>query len=258
VGFLNTANGIFALASNTVGVWNTASGGQALSSNTTGGGNTAAGLNALFRNTTGGGNTATGLGALLENTTGSRNTALGSGALESNTTGNKNIAVGWNAGKLLTLGNHNIYIGNQGAGSEFQTIRIGTAQTGTFIAGIATATVSNAATVIIDTTTGQLGIPLSSARYKQDIAPMGTSSEKVLDLRPVTFAYKDDSKGTTHYGLIAEQVATVYPELVTHTASGEVQTVKYQELIPMLLNELQRQHRELVELRSLVGARLGQ
>jgi hypothetical protein len=106
---------------------------------------------------------------------------------------------------------------------------------------------------------------------------MGTRSEKVLDLRPVTFAYKDNSKGVTHYGLVAEEVAAVYPELVTHTASGEVQTVKYQELIPMLLNELQRQRqtlerqeqsllrqqqesaevatlrKELAELRALVG-----
>jgi hypothetical protein len=170
----------------------------------------------------------------------------------------------------LTTGNNNIYIANQGAGDESQTIRIGTAQTGTFIAGIANATVSNAAAVIIDTTTGQLGVPLSSARYKRDIAPMGTSSEKVLALRPVTFAYRDDTRGVTHYGLIAEEVAAVYPELVTHTAAGEVQTVKYQELIPMLLNELQRQRqalqsqeqelaavaelrKELAELRALVG-----
>ena len=160
----------------------------------------------------------------------------------------------------LVNGNNNIYIGNQGNGDESQTIRVGTAQSQTFIAGIANAAVGNAATVTIDTTTGQLGIPLSSARYKQDITPMGNRSEKMLDLRPVTFAYKDDARGTTHYGLIAEEVATVYPDLVARTASGEVQTVKYQELIPMLLNELQRQHqvlqsqqKELAELRALVS-----
>jgi Chaperone of endosialidase len=115
--------------------------------------------------------------------------------------------------------------------------------------------------VTIDTTTGQLGIPLSSARYKQDIAPMG--SEGVLNLRPVTFAYREDAQHVKHYGLIAEEVAAVYPELVTHTTTGEVQTVKYQELIPMLVNELQRQRsefqqalksqqQELAELRALV------
>ena len=104
---------------------------------------------------------------------------------------------------------------------------------------------------------------MSSARYKQDIAPMGTRSERVLDLRPVTFAYTDDARKVTHYGLVAEEVAAVYPELVTRTAAGEVQTVKYHELIPMLLNELQRQRQvlagmaamrqELAELRALVG-----
>jgi len=153
-------------------------------------------------------------------------------------------------------------------------MRLGKAQTRTFIAGIGNASVSGA-TVEIDSN-GQLGIATSSARYKQDIVPMGTRSEKVLDLRPVTFAYKDDSKGVTHYGLIAEEVAAVYPELVTHTATGEVQAVRYHELIPMLLNELQLQlqefqhalqrqqqessevatlRKELAELRALVGPR---
>jgi hypothetical protein len=177
------------------------------------------------------------------------------------------LAIGFQAGINLTGGNNNIYIGSvSGASVESQTIRIGQAQRQTFIAGIGNASVSGA-TVEIDTTTGQLGILTSSARYKQDIAPMGARSEKVLDLRPVTFAYKDDVKGTTHYGLIAEEVAAVYPDLVTHTATGEVQTVKYQELIPMLLNELQRhrqtlqsqqqvlqrQQQELADLRALVG-----
>ena len=150
-------------------------------------------------------------------------------------------------------------------------MRIGKAQTRTFVAGINTATVSDA-TVMIDTVTGQLGITFSSARYKQDIASMGTRSEKVLDLRPVTFPYTDDAQAITHYGLIAEEVATVYPDLVTRTASGEVQTVKYQEPIPMLLNELQREYHarqqesarvaaletQLAALQALVAARLGQ
>ena len=129
------------------------------------------------------------------------------------------------------------------------------------IVGIATTNVTGAA-VEIDAN-GQLGIKNSSVRYKRDIAPMGTSSEKVLALRPVTFAYKDDAQGLTRYGLIAEEVAATYPELVTRTAAGEVQTVRYQELIPMLLNELQREHqevatlgKELAELRALVGSRL--
>jgi hypothetical protein len=260
-GSFNTASGAAALASNTTGSFNTASGAAALPSNTTGNFNTASGVNALLSNTTGNDDTASGVFALNQNITGFGNTAVGRNALL-NSTGNKNIGIGFQAGVSLITGNNNIYIGNQGAGDEFQTIRIGTAQEQTFIAGIGNATVSDAA-VMIDTATGQLGIATSSARYKQDIAPMGTRSEKVLDLRPVTFAYKDDTHGATHYGLIAEEVASVYPDLVTRTASGEVQTVKYQELIPMLLNELQREHhevavlrQELAELRALVGGRL--
>src|SRR5262249_9076244 len=189
-------------------------------------------------------------------------------------TGTKNIGIGFQAGMSLINGSNNIYIGNQGNGDELQTIRIGTAQAQTFIAGINTASVSDAQ-VMIDTSTRRLGIVTSSARYKQDIETMANRSEALLKLRPVTFYYKGDTAAVSHYGLIAEEVAAVYPELVTRTAAGEVQTVKYHELIPMLLNELQRQQqtlqqqasalsqlsaiqKELAELRTLVGSRQGQ
>ena len=245
----NTAFGRSALVSNTTGTGNTASGANALAENTTGIGNTASGNAALRRNTAGIANTASGQAALFFNTTGRMNTAVGQAALRQST-GSNNIAIGFNAGATLTNGNYNIYLENFGGGDESQTMRLGGIQTRTFIAGIVTANV-NGATVEIDAN-GQLGIKNSSARYKQDIAPMGSRSEKVLDLRPVTFAYKDDTQAVTHYGLIAEEVASVYPDLVTRTASGEVQTVKYQELIPMLLNELQRQRQDLAKLQALV------
>ena len=258
VGRSNTATGMTALGGNTTGFGNTAVGSFALAFNTTGSANTATGAAALDNHITGDNNTATGFHALFSNGSGARNTALGTNALVQST-GNKNIAIGFRAGSNLVSGHNNIYVGSEGVDStEFQTMRLGKAQTRTFIAGINTATVSDA-TVMIDTTTGQLGIATSSARYKQDIAPMGASSEGVLQLRPVTFAYKQDGQHVTHYGLIAEEVAALYPELVTRTAAGEVQTVKYQELIPMLLNELQRQRQEfqqqLAELRALVGQR---
>jgi len=177
---------------------------------------------------------------------------------------------------MLTSGSNNIYIGNQGGlNMENQTIRIGTAQGQTFIAGIGGAGVNNAAPVEIDILTGQLGTVLSSARYKQDVAPIGTRSEGVLALRPVSFAYRSDSERVTHYGLIAEEVAKVYPELVARTATGDAQAVRYMELIPMLLNELQRQQQtlerqdqalaevaalraELADLRARIGSRPGQ
>ena len=297
-GFFNTATGVSTLVNNTTGTDNTAIGHQALLSNTTGNVNTAVGADALTSNTTGTSNTASGVSALASNTTGNNNTAAGGSALESNTIGNlntasgfqalqdntagvqntaigakalkkstgtKNIGIGFQAGVSLIVGNNNIYIGNQGAGDEFQTIRIGTAQGRTFIAGIGSTPVSGAI-VMVDTGTGQLGSgPPSSARYKQDIETMGHRSAGVLQLRPVTFAYRGDAGGTAHYGLVAEEVAAVYPELVVRAATGEVQTVKYLELIPMLLNELQRQQqtlerqqRELTELRTFVWSRLGQ
>ena len=298
-GINNTASGAFALYSNTSGGLNTASGVSALLNNTTGSRNTAVGYQALSSNTTASDNTATGT-ALGSNTTGSKNTASGAGALGSNTignfntasggfalqgnisgikntalgyealtdsTGDKNIAIGFQAGADLVSGNNNIYIGNSGAANESLTIRLGTNQTRTFIAGIAPTNVNGVA-VMIDAN-GQLGVALSSARYKRDIAPLGARSAALFQLRPVSFAYHDDAPGITQYGLIAEEVAVVYPELVTHTLTGEVQSVRYQELIPLLLNELQRQHRdirhrqqamerqqrELSELRALVEQR---
>jgi len=273
-GNFNTATGSNTLVNNSTGGENTATGFFALVSNDTGDNNTATGFNALFGNTTGRFNTATGAGALAVNATGVKNTAVGRSALL-NSTGSRNIAIGFKAGIQLLGGNNNIYLGNPGAEAESLTMRLGNVQTSTFIAGIATANVSGA-TVEVDTTTGQLGIVTSSARYKQDIASMGMSSDGVLHLRPVTFSYKEDTQKVKHYGLIAEDVEKIYPELVTRTASGEVQTVKYQELIPMLLNELQRQRqefqhalqrqqqdsaevatlrKELAELRALVGPR---
>jgi post-segregation antitoxin (ccd killing protein) len=272
----NTAIGIIALRDNVTGNANTAAGARALQLNISGSSNTAIGSGALTSNSTGGENTASGAGALHLNDNGRENTASGANALSSNisrvrntavgheglsqSTGNKNIGIGFKAGVALTVGNNNIYLGSLGGDSvEYQTMRLGRAQTRTFIAGVATASVDGAP-VMIDTTTGQLGIATSSARFKQDVAPMGTRSEKVLDLRPVTFVYKDDAHAVMHYGLIAEVVARVYPELVISTSAGEAQTVKYLELIPMLLNELQRQRqtldrqeRELAALRALVG-----
>src|SRR5262249_9914510 len=205
-GSSNTATGVNALFANTEGNFNTGTGLQALYTNTTGGGLTATGADALYSNSTGNNNTANGADALFTNDTGSWNTADGVFALQNNVGGNyntavggkalkkslgtKNIGIGYQAGVTLTNGNNNIYIGNNGAGDESQAIRIGTAQTHTFMAGINTAGVSGTA-VVVDAN-GQLGITLSSARYKRDIETMASRSEGLLKLRPVTFTYKDD------------------------------------------------------------------
>jgi hypothetical protein len=235
------ATGTSALQDNTTGNNNTASGFQALMNNTTAANNTATGYNALATNTTGGYDTAAGANALLKNTTGQGNIAVGANAMYGNTSGSNNIAVGYGAGSNLTTGSNNLDIGNPGVAAESNTIRIGIQgrQHATYIAGIFPALVTGDAVVVSNT--GRLGVVKSSARYKRDIHNMDAVSNNLLKLRPVTFRYKDDSTGTRQYGLIAEEVARLYPELVTVGADGQVETVHYHEFIPMLLNELQKQ-----------------
>jgi hypothetical protein len=248
-GVYNTADGDGALQNNSTGSVNTASGFAALYSNTTGANNLAAGAFTLYSNTTGGLNTASGVVALYSNTTGFNNLAAGAYALYSNTTGSNNTAVGYGAGVALTSGSDNIYLGNSGGTAmESATMRLGGVQTRTFIAGIIVAPVSGIPVLI--NSAGQLGIQASSSRYKRDIQPMGAHSRGLLQLRPVIFRYQQDAQGERQYGLIAEEVAQVYPELVTRGATGEVEAVRYQEVIPMLLNEVQHQHRQLAELKA--------
>ena len=236
----NTASGYQALYSNTTGSYNTASGYEALSSNSTADYNTALGFGALYSNN-GADNTATGYDALYANTSGTDNTADGLHALANNTIGSNNIAEGWHAGYNLTTGSNNIDIGNVGVAAESGVIRIGTmgTQTKTYIAGIYGTSVSGSAVVV--SSTGQLGVVVSSERFKTDIAPMGSDTEKLQALRPVKFHLKTDPHGAVQYGLIAEEVAKVYPELVIRDETGRIDGVRYDELAPMLLNEMQEQ-----------------
>jgi hypothetical protein len=248
-GINNTATGKNALKSNTTGGDNTASGNGALALNTTGNNNTAFGWSALLANSSGGGNTAIGLQAMIDNTSGIGNTAIGFSALQNNSTGNTNIGVGSLAGALLTTGANNIDIGNLGVAAESNTIRIGDPanQTKTFIAGISGAALASGVGVFVNTS-GQLGIAPSSRRFKDDIVEMNAASSALMNLRPVTFHYKTDpnmASRTLQYGLIAEEVNEVYPGLVAHSADGQIETVMYQHLPPMLLNEFQKQQRTI-------------
>jgi hypothetical protein len=198
------------------------------------------------------GNNASGVLALASNTTGANNTVMGYDALSSNTTGGNNVAVGFEAGLNLTTGSNNIDIGNpgeaaDGIGANSGVIRIGVQsttalQTNTYIAGIYDNTSVSGLPVVIDSN-GQLGTVSSSERFKIAIASMGSNTTKLQQLRPVTFQYKADPEGTQRYGLIAEEVAKVYPELVVHDSKGRIDGVRYDELAPMLLNEMQRQQR---------------
>jgi hypothetical protein len=250
-GAANTASGAAALFANTTGSNNTGSGYYALQANTTGIDNTASGYEALYTNKVGTENTAFGVNALYGNLA-SYNTAVGYDSLHKNTSGKYNVAMGWEAGFALTTGSHNIDIANpgestDGIAADSGVIRIGTQmptalQTLTYIAGIYDNTSVSGLAVVIDSN-GQLGTVSSSERFKTAIAPMGSNTAKLQQLRPVTFRYKADPQGTMRYGLIAEDVAKVYPELVIRDGSGRIDGVRYDELAPMLLNEAQRQQR---------------
>jgi hypothetical protein len=256
----NTFVGVNAGNLTMTGTDNAGSGFSALGQNTTGNFNTASGAFALSTNTTGNANTAAGVNALKQNTSGFQNTAYGTGALGTSATGSNNVAVGFIAGNNATGGSNNIYLGASASGQagESNTIYLGVqgTQTKTVIAGIRgiTTGAADAVSVVIDSH-GQLGTINSSRRYKEDIHDMGDASSRLMQLRPVTYRYKQayaDGTKPTDYGLIAEEVELVYPDLVVHLADGEVETVQYQKINAMLLNEVQKQHRTLEEQRRQI------
>jgi trimeric autotransporter adhesin len=249
----NTAVGVWALHQNTDGSSNTAVGAYALN----GGGeeDTAIGVDALYNNS-GKANTAVGVGALAGNTSGGSNTAIGHNAVEGNSTGNWNIGLGQDAGLNLTTGDWNIDIGNAGVGGDANTIRLGTpfdpgSGTGhhtVFVAGIAGTTLDNGVPVVVDTSTGQLGVLPSSQRFKAEIKPMDKVSEAILALKPVTFCYKSMKVGRPQFGLVAEEVAKVTQDLVVPDKEGKPYTVRYDAVNAMLLNEFLKEHHKVEQL----------
>jgi Chaperone of endosialidase len=268
----NTAVGWAALQDNT-GIENTATGSQALVANTTGGDNTAMGIRSLSRNATGSSNTANGAFSLLSNTagsfntangenalrndTGSSNTAMGIQALNNNTSGSNNTALGALAGQNLTTGNNNIDIGANvlGTAGESGKIRIGKqgTQNGTFIAGIFGVTMTGSPVVV--SSSGKLGISgTSSARFKTAVKAMDKASEAILALKPVTFRYKEeiDPDGIPQFGLVAEEVEKVNPDLITRDEEGKPTTVRYDAVNAMLLNEFLKEHRKVEKLEERV------
>src|SRR4029077_9944245 len=251
----NTATGVNALYNNTTGTFNTATGVGTLKANTTGNYSTANGFRALFSNTTGIANMANGFQALLNNTTGGYNTAEGTNALLGNTTGSGNISLGFFAGFNLTTGSNNIDIGHAGSAGESNTIRIGTVgtQAVAFVAGIHGVAVTGS-TVVVNSS-GQLGVAPSSARFKEAIKPMDKASEAILALKPVIFRYEEeiDPQGIPQFGLVAEEVEKVNPDLVVRDGDGKVYTVRYDAVNAMLLNEFLKEHRTVQEVKSAVA-----
>jgi len=255
-GFYSTANGAFALFSNTSGSGNTATGYQALYANQDGDNNAAYGYIALL-NSTSDFNTAFGSQTLVSDTMGRNNTAIGYQALLFNTTGNFNIAIGAYAGDNLTTGISNIDIDNEGVAGEGGTIRIGQNQfhSATYLAGIAGQTVGAGGSTCYVDNDGKLGVFLSARRYKENIHPMDKVSEALYALKPVTFRYKPeyDKSGTPQFGLVAEEVVEVSPDLVTHDAKGGLSTVRYEAVNAMLLNEFLKEHRKVEKLEATVA-----
>jgi hypothetical protein len=267
----NTSVGAGALAGNTTGHYNSAVGNDALASNTTGEANTALGQEALLRNTTDAANTAIGRWAMVNHTAGPQNTAVGAYAPSDGTMnrfntaigehslqlclGDNNIVLGHLSGRNLTSGNNNIDIGNEGVAVESSTIRIGSAnQVRTFMAGISGSTVTGA--IVQINAAGQLGTAPSAVRFKEEIKPMGEASEAILGLKPVTFRYKQqvDAQRLRQFGLVAEDVVKVDPDLVVRDKNGEIYTVRYDQVNAMLLNEFLKEHRHVQEQDATIAS----
>ena len=246
----NTANGANALYSDTSGQLNTAMGAGALFSNVggpfPGSFNTAVGASALFANT-GGDNTAVGAQALQGNTTGADNLAIGISALASNESGSNNIAIGSFAGLELMTGSDNIYIGpNLGATAGQNNA--------CYIKSIFGQTAAGGSPVYIDAN-HKLGTMTSSKRFKQDIQQMGSASEALFALKPITFHYKKeiDPAGQSQFGLVAEEVEKSNPDLVVRDKQGKPYSVRYDQVNAMLLNEFLKEHRTVQEMKSTLA-----
>ena len=284
-GGTNTAIGRNALFSNTSGSRDTASGHAALFSNTTGNANSAYGEDALLDNTTGDNNTGVGEGVLSLNTTGSENTAFGTAALQFNTTGDNNTATGFAAlintigdhntatgsqslqnntlGSFNTAAGFSALFNSTGSGNLGLGVNAGaniTTASNVIVIGTAGGNVSdscfignvrgvmtqnpNAIPVLIDSA-GQLGTQNSSRRFKREMKPMDKASEAILALKPVTFHYKNDTTNRRQFGLIAEEVAEINPDLIVRDQSGEPLTVRYDAVNAMLLNEFLKEHKKV-------------
>ena len=243
-GSQNTATGSEALM-NTIGYYNTANGFQALRTNDLGQGNVANGIQALYSNTAGNQNTAEGAYALHLNTMGAFNTASGTLALFHNTTGRHNTAIGDSAGLDLTTGDGNVCIGYdvRGVAGEFDTTRI---------RNIYSSLASERAVYV--TSDNKLGTLLSTRRVKEDIKPMEKASETILSLKPVTFRYKKEVEpnGAIQFGLVAEEVAEVDPDLVIFDKGGKPESVRYEAINAMLLNEFLKEHKKVEEQQTMV------
>ena len=246
-GAANVANGDQALAANVNGNLNTAVGASALSRNTNGNSNTAVGINTLDMNTVGGDNSALGDLALHNNATGSDNTATGAFALAGNTTGNSNVAIGKNAGNHVMTASHVICVGADVPGADVSNA--------CFIGQIFNATSAGGSAVFVNPD-GKLGTITSSRRFKEDIKPIDQASELLFSVKPVSFRYKKemDPERMPQFGLVAEDVEKLNPDLVVRDQEGKPYSVRYDQINAMLLNEFLKEHRKVQKLEAALEA----
>ena len=242
----NSAEGFQALVNNTTGFGNTATGWRALFQNTTGFHNTADGFSALLRNTVGNHNTANGDEALGSNTTGNFNTTDGAHSLENNTTGSGNTALGFGAGDNVTTANNVICIGSGVEGANVSN--------SCYIGSVFGQT-SSVGTAVFINSSGKLGTITSSRRFKEEIKPMAQASEALFALKPVIFRYKKEiePQKIPQFGLVAEDVEAVNPDLVVRDADGKAYTVRYEAVNAMLLNEFLKEHRQVQEQKATIA-----
>jgi hypothetical protein len=250
-GSSNTATGASALFSNTSGINNTANGISALGNNATGNANTASGFEALGSNTTGGGNAAAGSVALFSNTTGSNNTACGRAALSNNTSGSHNTALGNEAGDGVTTANNVICIGDGVSGQNVSN----SCYIGQIYSNVQPIVGTDPDYVTINGSNRLGRGNVSSRRYKHDIQPMGEASEVLFALKPVSFRYKKeyDATQTMAFGLIAEEVAEVNPDLIGCNDRGQPESVRYEQINAMLLNEFLKEHRKVEQMEAAIA-----
>jgi trimeric autotransporter adhesin len=242
----NSAEGFQALVNNTTGFGNTATGWRALFQNTTGFHNTADGFSALLRNTVGNHNTANGDEALGSNTTGNFNTTDGAHSLENNTTGSGNTALGFGAGDNVTTANNVICIGSGVEGANVSN--------SCYIGSVFGQT-SSVGTAVFINSSGKLGTITSSRRFKEEIKPMAQASEALFALKPVIFRYKKEvePQKISQFGLVAEDVEAVNPDLVVRDPDGKAYTVRYEAVNAMLLNEFLKEHRQVQEQKATIA-----
>ena len=245
-------------ASLTSGTLNAGLGINCFRSTTSGSYNAGVGAQCFQTINTGAENSALGYSALAGLTSGQNNVAIGAVSGQSITTGSNNVFIGWHAGvSSTTSDSNNVYISHAGVGGENNTMRIGTDanQTKCFISGIrgVTTGVADAIAVLVDSA-GQLGTVSSSARVKENVRDLGKQADKLMNLRPVSFNYKTDETKTNVYGLIAEEVKELFPELVVHNKDGEVESIKYHELPILLLKKVQDLVQEINNLKEKLEA----